>query len=358
MNKKTIISIGSSALILILCVSSYLFFKSKPSNENDTICKTNTKSSEKPSANTSTPASSEPSNGQTSSTGSSNSSNTTINTVGNTNINLLNHGALAQQDKWVFYSYNGLCKSMLDMKFGFKRLNFDNADNINVIGKWIYYTCRNTLFKVPTEGGTKIKLSEDKVYKMIVSRESIYYTTDSLNNKIFKINLDGKNKMEVSSDPCESFSLYKDWIYYCPLKDPVSKIYKIKTDGTNKTEVINSGCFTPIIDNDYLYYIANPMDDKKIVRMKLDGSEKKEFNTPSLKHYAFHENYLYYIDWNNKIFKINADNNKQEQITDLSNYIYAAIGSLNFVDDGLYFLSNNTDILKINEDGTVEKIKN
>jgi len=356
MNKKTIISIGSSALILTLCVSSYLFFQSKPSKENDTICKTNTKSSEKPSANASSPSSSEPNNGQTSQTGSS-SNNTTINTVGNTNINLLNHGALAQQDKWVFYNYNGLCKSMLDMKFGFKRLNYDNADNINVVGKWVYYTYRNTLFKVSTEGGTKIKLSEEKVFRMIVSGESIYYT-DCLYNKIFKINLDGKNKVEISSDPCNSFSLAEDWIYYCSSNDPASKIYKIKTDGTNKTEVVNTKCFGPVIDSDYLCYIANPMDDYKIVRMKLDGSEKKEFNTPILMNYVFHKNFFYYIDSSGKLYKINIDNNKQELLVDLSKHAFTAIASLNFINDDLFFLSNNTDIFKISEDGTVEKIKN
>jgi len=331
-----------------------LYFYNKASNKNITVCKKTTK----PSGNTTTASQipiEKPPSTVTSTKG-------VINTVGNTNGNILNRGLAAQQGNWVYFNCKGLYKAMLDMKVGWQKICDDDAEDINVIGDYVYYTYLNTLYRISTNGKNKVALCEEKVRNVIVTSTEIYYI-NCYDSKIYKMNLNNNNKVPISADLCSIFSLEKDWIYYSGggsegdsgMSYQHSEIYKIKLDGSSKTKLITSESFRPIIHNGWLYY-TNIDQQMKLFRGKSDGSTTEKVDDSSIRAFNFSGNYLVYSDFENIIKKVNLTNiNENSTINLVKNDIFSCMYLL-AIDNFILIYDQNKDVYKLNAKGVIEHI--
>ena len=284
-----------------------------------------------------------------------------INTVGNTSGNILNGGYAAQQGNWVYFNCKGLCKAMLDMKTGWKRI-CDDAEplNINVIGDYVYYTNMNNLYRISTNGENKTKLSEDNVRNLIVTSTDLYYINNA-DDKIYKMNLNTNSKAALSDGFCSRFTLDKDWIFYTAFspQDNSSVIYKIKLDGSNKTKLVTTKCNYVISHNDFLYFVEFDMETITIFRSTLDSSNKEKLYDDTNGNLNFLGNYLLYIDRNNTLKKINTNNLNENTSIELNKHSILSDSNI-LVIDNYILLHNpiNNGIYKINTNGTIEQISN
>jgi len=255
-----------------------------------------------------------------------------VNTLGNTTYNLQNRGLAARQGNWIYYNCNGLCKVMIDMKTGWKRLNWDSAQNINVVGDWIYYVKGGTLYKLKTDGSGKKELSNDYCFNVLVTTKWVFYIS-ARDRTLYKMDLNGQNVIKLSNDTCMGFSFLEGWIYFGELDNSGgSALYKVDLDGNNKT-------------------IAKPEEFNLIV--------------PQVNISCFNrsKDFTFYITpTSSELYKIKTDNNQQskpEMICDFSKYTTSKSPLIIALDDFLLvYFDNFTDYdsYKVDFNGKIEKI--
>jgi hypothetical protein len=198
------------------------------------------------------------------------------NIIGNDTNNIFNHGRMAKQDGWIYYSLNddGLYISKEDGSNKTKIVSGDIID-INVIGEWIYY----------------VKVYESK---------GIYY------DDVYKIKLDGTKKERIKEN-CVNLNIINDKLYCTvnagwlgeledrkikfPIED-IGIIYQCDLEGKNCEKIVernNSGLFL-IKDNDLFY-----SNDKKLYNYNLlDKTTNCITDFP--RHMYLSNNTLYYLD--------------------------------------------------------------
>lgn len=132
---------------------------------------------------------------------------------------------------WIYFSNdNKLCKIRTDGS-EFSKISDDNTIKLQVIGQEIYYES-NGINKININGTEKTKLTNDEVCEFIVLGANIYYSNISDNNKLYKIGTDGGSKVKLNEDSCNFINLSNDSIYYKNNND--KKIYKVNINGTGK----------------------------------------------------------------------------------------------------------------------------
>ena len=308
------------AVILVLCCSIFAalaagYIVYEKAKKPSTICKA-------PSINNS--ETTLPNNGP--------SKESIVNTLGNTTYNLQNRGLAARQGNWIYYNCNGLCKVMIDMKTGWKRLNWDSAQNINVVGEWIYYVKGSTIYKIKTDGSGKKELSNDYCYNVLATTKWVFYI-NAQDRTLYKMDLDGQNVTKLSNYSCIGFSFLDDWIYFGELDTNGSDVlYKVDLDGNNKT-------------------IAKPQE----FNLKVPPVNIISFN--------YCKDYIYYFNSaTSELYKIKTDNNQQskaEMIGDFSKYTTSKCPLIIALDDFLLvYFDNFTDYdsYKVDFNGKIEKI--
>lgn len=203
-----------------------------------------------------------------------------INVFGSDPVNINSHRSfVAVQGEWIFYNNDGLYKIKKDGS-SLQKLSSDWADNLNVVGDWIYYT-RNKpfkeiyqiempaydingtyedvmeLMKIKIDGSSKtvIKSSSltegdpNNVQKLYVVGDIIYYADDS--GRLYRMDMNGKNQKKLLDD-FEEVYFYQDWIFYT---NKSGQLCKMKRNGTQKKVVSKDKELTLIgLSGDFIYY--------------------------------------------------------------------------------------------------------
>ncbi|NTU33262.1 DUF5050 domain-containing protein [Brevibacillus sp. HB1.1] len=203
-----------------------------------------------------------------------------INIFGSDPVNINSHRSfVAVQGEWIFYNNDGLYKIKKDGS-SLQKLSSDWADNLNVVGDWIYYT-RNKpfkeiyqiempaydingtyedvmeLMKIKTDGSSKtvIKSSSltegdpNNVQKLYVVGDIIYYADDS--GRLYRMDMNGKKQKKLLDD-FEEVYFYQDWIFYT---NKSGQLCKMKRNGTQKKVVSKDKELTLIgLSGDFIYY--------------------------------------------------------------------------------------------------------
>lgn len=289
---------------------------------------------------------------------------TEVNKEGSTCGNILNQGIATSQGEWIYYfiqnggessPYGGyIHKEKLDgserQKINIEGI--DKASDINVIGKYIYFTNAkdSKLYKVKLDGKDLTKLSDDNIHSPIVVGEWIYYVNKSDNYRIYKMKVDGSNVKNINNEQTIRFNIVNNYLYYITKDDnQYNSIYKIKNDGTDKKIIIDKyklGIATPIIVyNDYIYYTIMEQYSTNLYRCKEDGTDKKMI-LENLSAFNIKDNTIYYSRFEKGLFKCSLDGKNIIKISDDATY------TINLVENYIYYYMGGNNIIKMKLDGT------
>jgi len=275
------------------------------------------------------------------------------NEMGNTNGNIVNGGTVAAQGDWIYYSIrDGLYKMKADSTDSV-RISRIPANNINVVGEWIYYTNPtddNLIYKMQTNGKNIQKLGADQSDRIIVADNWIYYAPYDSNSPyhegnsgLCKMDITGENRTKLTNEYIWEFNVQDDYIYYLISENDFlgTTIYKIKTDGTGKQQLVT--CKPPSVDrlgfiqkilvmDDWIYYISDKDDIDGLYRTKTDGTQETQLVLSSTDDsFNIFGDAIYHYDWDSDssdgIVKMTLDgSNPQKTIrpeTYVKNIYYA-----------------------------------
>lgn len=256
---------------------------------------------------------------------------------GNTTNNIINSGYFGEDTEWIYGSLNyyQLYKLKSEKReTSFIKISDDIVDSVNVQGEWIYYSSRDWgvtkkgIYKIKKDGSNKVRISEDKAFKVLLVDEYLYYSTvtlDDNNNRItslFKIKTDGtlktlliENEAEYLSGYNGEFVISNGYIYYVNTADNY-RIYSIKMDGTDNKKVSDEilgdehGIGKINVEGDWIYYtkITNSNRVTNLYRMKLDGTEISNITSDDVADLNVDGEWIYYtMKFADTLFKMKAD---------------------------------------------------
>ncbi len=191
-------------------------------------------------------------------------------------LNKVNLGQLAVQEDWIYMSSAGneLVKVKKD---GTEEivLSNDNARNINVVGKWIYYTVseisnnKTGVFKIRTDGTNRMQISSTMSVQMWVHDDWIYYTSLSdknVPNGLRKMKLDGsEDQLLISGEQVYRFFITSDSIFITMREVGVdnTNLYSIGFNGSNLKKLRDDVSYFVLIDG-WVYYVTSGSHLKKM----------------------------------------------------------------------------------------------
>ncbi|KNY24861.1 DUF5050 domain-containing protein [Pseudobacteroides cellulosolvens] len=187
-------------------------------------------------------------------------------------------GSFTVSDGWIYFKEqydNALYKIRTngsDKKFLCKGLGLDAR--IVAEGNWVYYDSYGNIdgvCKVDIDGKEQQQIIFEVVDSYNVDNGYVYYN-DSFNN-LYKVRSDGGSKVKVGSNIDLDINIACNWIYYknWDSKDNDGKDYRIKSDSTLKQKVIMDG---PFIDLKVNYLSDKPTPNP----ITLPSHESKKSN--------------------------------------------------------------------------------
>ncbi|MGI6153784.1 MAG: DUF5050 domain-containing protein [Christensenellaceae bacterium] len=299
-----------------------------------------------------------------------------VNTEGNTNGNILNGGHVAAQGDWIYFAYNsyadgGISTGISKMKndgTDVQQICSDNAEQINVVGDWVYYSNFDdnyVLYKVKTDGTERQLVCPDVelnyAWNVHVIGDWIYYTThfdrrpdemDSFRAVPCKTKADGTERQDLGTGGAAITFIVGDLIYYYRAAHDI--LYNIKTDGTEEQEQHIDGWGGSdgiYVDGDWVYY-PNSDDGDTLYKIKVDGTEKKQVCPDSTIVINIVDDWIYYSNSsdNASIYKVKTDGTERQQISTDS------ADEINIADGWIYFVVAGADgqetLYRIRADGT------
>jgi non-specific serine/threonine protein kinase len=244
------------------------------------------------------------------------------NKYGNTAGNLNNVGYITEQDGWLYFSADGYICRMKNDGTQLKTLGRYYANNLNVLGEWIYFfdndrynvskiridgsgysvMVKNAcllqaangwlyyktkgdgpLYRITTEGKNKQLIIKDNVDCLNVTDSYLYYGS---NTKSYRSGLDGSNIVEYDSGS-------QEMIINGNTKYTSGSLTKSNTDGSNEITLIESDTKDINLDGEWIYYI-NTLDNYKIYRIKTDGTKNQKVDDANVVVFNIAGDWIYY----------------------------------------------------------------
>lgn len=172
------------------------------------------------------------------------------------------------------------------------KLLSSTAKNLIVSGNWLYFIASGgKICRMRTDGtGQKVLNRTDTANEINVVGSWIYYTTDK---SIFKMGVAGTSRTQILTTEAKSLNVNSGWVYFINY----DTIYKVKTNGSNKQEITSATYLNPYINvsGNYIYY---SIPDRFIgSKISIDGAET-ELNCPwkSAEKICLAGNWVYYED--------------------------------------------------------------
>ncbi|MNP09346.1 hypothetical protein D3C76_1014480 [compost metagenome] len=206
-------------------------------------------------------------------------------------------------DNYFYYS-DGWKLTKVKLDGSDKQILANSAFHVNVTGEYIYYTNNGHqdgfIYKMKTDGSEKKKLNNDHASQIVVSGDSIYYT--SYYNKLIRVDLEGKSKKKLLTGKfINELNIDGDWIYF----NFNQKLYKMKTDGTELTQLSSDDPRYINVSGDWIYY-SDFSKKQNLVRIKKDGTNREEINQIKSWYISIVDNNLFFHDMS-KIVKIDIN---------------------------------------------------
>ena len=151
------------------------------------------------------------------------------------------------------------------------------VEEFTLDGDWLYFASSRDLaadtkkrlgrlYRVPTAGGTPVRLDEGGSSGIHVSGDWVYYTHGW--GPLFRTRTDGSQTQRLSTDQVLNPLVAGDWIYYTrgsPLEAFRSKLCRIRTDGTRAQTLLKARAFFVAAGPGWACY--RTVDDNQLLRI-------------------------------------------------------------------------------------------
>jgi hypothetical protein len=148
------------------------------------------------------------------------------------------------------------------------------AERPVIVNGWIYYSDmeKGSMWKSSLDGKTKKRVVNDHANNIQVLGDWIYYSNGSDGDKLYKIKTDGTGRARLTSTYAINFLLINpDWVVYHYKQD----LYKIRTNGTSRSVLSKDHPGSMNTDGKYVYYM-NYDDNQALYRIRLDGQKRQK----------------------------------------------------------------------------------
>ncbi|SDX38301.1 DUF5050 domain-containing protein [Paenibacillus sp. CF384] len=205
--------------------------------------------------------------------------------------------------------------------------------------EWIYYNNQNDsgrLYKEKYDNSENQLVSDDKyIGALNLVGKQLYYTSD---NKLFKCDIDGANRTLVHDFGLGAnlVSIVGDWIYYTQGTYMYKPLYRMKLDGTARELLVNYQVSSIAVTNGKIYYT---IEAQKLFVMDTDGRNKKKLLTGNYITWVEVKGQSLYFNYKGKLYTMHTDGTALTQISDLD------ARNINIQGDRLYF-SNYSEYSK------------
>ena len=246
--------------------------------------------------------------------------------LGNSIGNLMNHGRIAQDGNYVYFSvveddyYARLYRTDLDGKNKTMVLEYltNNLDigieiddfdfytpsdpirGINVIKNYIFYIgAENKIYRADKDGENIQKLSDIEMGRLFAYKDMLYIIGDYDNNncKLYAMDFNGENERVLYDDYVGGISFYNDYIYF----SHYSSLFKMDLNFNNKDKIFEHPLSnTSNIDafhiyNDGIYYVSV----FRLYKMDMAGKNATEIGDIDRTQGGvlnFYENHLFFLN--------------------------------------------------------------
>ncbi len=203
---------------------------------------------------------------------------------GNTSININNSGRVAQQGDWIYYEGEpeGLYKERLDGTGREMLVDSGWAQNIGVVGDWVYYLQISGVSRIKTDGSGQEFLFENPAYpwqlQLHVVDDVFYYMVDlEDSNAIYRQSIGGSPQILYGIDNPDTFvdieAVEDGWIYFYEFTPNGSTLMKMTLEGQEVTPLAEGeGLMYAQVIGDTVYYLDD--NDSIVYRIDTDGSNK------------------------------------------------------------------------------------
>jgi hypothetical protein len=298
---------------------------------------------------------------------------------GNKFSNIANKGLAVSSGEYIYYTdddYDGISRINKDGTNQVK-INKGRADNLNIIGNWIYYRSidsysNSSINKVKIDGTENTTLFYGKLDSICVVGDKIYFVNDG---RICRLNLAGTDLTYITSNANISniynIDIKGDWIFYNSKEQfNISNstyysytINKIRLNGSDKTQITSyRGCYNEGIFNivgDTLYYSDFYKDyysqSFKVSKINIDGTGETKILDEMVSNMQVDNNWIYYIstsgtnyNYSGKLYRVSLDGSVKMKLVD-NNVRY-----INIIGDWIYFINEDDKNLlyRVKTDGT------
>ncbi|WP_251859568.1 DUF5050 domain-containing protein [Clostridium sp. Marseille-Q2269] len=209
--------------------------------------------------------------------------------------------------EYIYYVSNGdLCRIKKDGSEE-KIIKSAAPSYMTIYNDFIYYFDKSQggIYKIKIDGSAYSQVVSGGKWRadsqFIVSGEFIYYSNYEDNSSIYKIRTDGSSKIKLNTLSCSQMNIIGKYIYYISN----GNLYTICIDGSDN-KLLYSGNISNI--NGYgnnIYYVDNN-DNNALYKINLDGSYRIKLSKKSINYINILDGEIYYntLDNQEKIYKL------------------------------------------------------
>ena len=153
------------------------------------------------------------------------------------------------------------------------------AQQVNMVGENMVFVRDRRIYIIKRDGGMPIQLIDDVAENVVVVGGWIYYANGSDGFKPYRIKPDGTGRAKIVNDETLFMTVAGEWIFYSNRTDE-EKLYRVKTDGTQRGKVSNDKAGYLNVDGRFVYY-TNTMQGNAVFRIQADGSARTKLTEGS-----------------------------------------------------------------------------
>lgn len=288
------------------------------------------------------------------------------NTIGNTSENINNGGLVATQGEWIYFSNRKDNNYLYKIKKDGSELTLltkTPAQNINVVGGWIYFSNQD-IFKIKLDGSSLTKLLNENCVWCQVYNNWIYYINKSSSPKLNRMKIDGTTYQTVTSNTSLYVNLNgKSIICYTfeQSKDSEGEVYIINTNGFAMNSIYDARP-SDIASNSKAIFMVDKKELNQITKYDLTTKESKKHtlaNDINVTSINATEDAIYFVDKKPNasgkaaIYKLDPTTFKTTKLHEIKNAGSSNI-QINVHDNWIYFINpdNGNKLYRIKTDGS------
>lgn len=245
------------------------------------------------------------------------------------NYNLYNSSFISYDAECVYYIDKGVIYKIGRNENSKKIIVRDGVEGFVLSDGWIYYRSYGSLYKVKADGNNQTTLLEDCMPGFAVYKQWVYFANDK---GIFRMKTDGSEITALSSETTYGVWYADSWLHY--VYDGRLCAFEVEGEKYLKLELMYWDAYESLyIDNDYAYYINNEYDSY-LYKELISDSSKTKLTNEHINDFSVTEEGIYYLNDNNEIIRINKDGSNRAVIP---RYTGGYILELEVVDKWIYY---------------------